>query len=131
LRTRAEAACRLRAVPLVAALGAPLVWQVGRPDLFDSFSLGMIFVQMMVPDLRNKTMQTNMANDLRKYNNSWEFWRQSSTQAQRCDFSLLDRQGGVGNNLAKRLICERNGANRGRLTAAGILLHPFFFLPDL
>ena len=115
----------------MAALGAPAVWQVGRPDLFDSFSLGMMFVQMMVPELRNKTMQTGMATDLKKYNNSWEYWRQSSPSARRCDFSLLDRQGGAGNDLAKRLICERNGLNRGRLTCSAILLHPFFLLPDL
>jgi hypothetical protein len=119
------------AAPLIAAVGAPAIWQIGRPDLFDSFSLGMIFVQMMVPQLRNKMMQTAMATDLRKYNNSWEYWRQSSPTAQRCDFRLLDRQAGIGNKLASALICERNSINRGRLTPFAILLHPFFWLPDL
>lgn len=118
------------AVPILAALGAPAVWQVGRPDLFDSYSLGMMFVQMMVPELRAKTSQTSFANDLGKYNNSFEYWRQSSDMAMRCDFSLLDRQAGVGNDLAKKLIRERNTLNRGRLSAGGILRHPFFWLPD-
>ena len=119
-----------RAVPVVAALFAPLVWQSGRPDLFDTYSLGLIFVQMMVPELRDKGSQTQMATDIRKYNNSWEFWRQSSTLAKRCDFSLLDRQFGLGNKLATKLISERNTLNRGRLNCAQILQHPFFWAPD-
>ena len=90
-----------------------------------------MFVQMMVPELRGKQMQTQMANDLKNYNSSFEYWRQSSPIAARCDFSLLDRQAGAGNDLAKRLIRERNAANRGRLTCSGILAHPFFVLPDL
>jgi hypothetical protein len=90
----------------------------------------MIFVQMMVPELRGKTAQTSFSMDLRNYNYSFEYWRQSSPVAAKCDFSLLDRQNGVGNDLAKKLIRERNALNRGRLTVNGILRHPFFWLPD-
>ena len=123
--------CVWYAVPVLAAAGAPLVWQAGRPDLFDSYSLGMMFVQMMVPELRSKSMQTTFATDIGKYNYSFEYWRQSSPMAQRCDLALLDRQGGVGNDLAKRLIRSRNSLQRGRLTPAEALIHPFFWLPDL
>jgi hypothetical protein len=115
----------------LAAAFAPLIWQAGRPDLFDSYSLGMMFVQMMVPQLHTRTMQTQFAADLGKYNNSFEYWRQSSPMAQRCDFTLLDRQFGLGNDLAKRLIRSRNITLRGRLTASGALNHPFFWLPVL
>lgn len=115
---------------IVAALGAPIVWQFGRPDLFDSYSIGMIFVQMMVPQLRNKQMQTRMAQELKNYNNSFEYWRQSSPMARSCDFDLLDRQGGAGMDLAKKLIRERDTLNRGRLTPAEALRHPFFLFPD-
>lgn len=117
-------------VPLLAALGAPFLWQFGRPDLFDSFSAGMIFVQMMVPQLRNKQSQTQFATDLKRYNNSFEYWRQSSPMARQCDFFLLDRQGGAGMDLAKKLIRERNSYFRGRLSVSSALLHPFFLLPD-
>jgi hypothetical protein len=91
----------------------------------------MIFVQMMVPELRSKTMQTQFATDLIKYNSSFEYWRQSSPMANRCDFFLLDRQGGFGNDLAKKMIRPRNALYRGRLTTAGALRHPFFLLPVL
>lgn len=90
-----------------------------------------MFVQMMVPELRSKTMQTSFATDIGKYNHSFEYWRQSSPMAQRCDFTLLDRQGGAGNDLAKRMIRTRNTLQRGRLTAGEALLHPFFWMPDL
>lgn len=119
----------LAAEPLLAALLAPLLWTVGRPDLFDSFSLGMIFVQMMVPELRTRAMQTQFANDLAKYNSSFEYWRQSSPMASRCDFTLLDRQGGLANDLAKKMIRERTSTYRGRLTPGGALRHPFFLIP--
>ena len=36
---------RVRA-PLIAALLSPVAWQVGRPDLFDSFSAGVLLLQM-------------------------------------------------------------------------------------
>ena len=38
--------------PLFAALFAPLTWSYGRPDLFDSYSAGILLVQMAVPQLR-------------------------------------------------------------------------------
>jgi hypothetical protein len=119
------------AEPYLAAVFAPFIWQAGRPDLFDSYSLGMMFVQMMIPELRSKNMQTQFASDLKKFNHSFEYWRQSSPMAARCDFSLLDRQGSLGNDLAKRLIKPRNVALRGRLTAQGALRHPFFWVPVL
>jgi hypothetical protein len=33
-------------LPLLAALLAPLAWQFGRPDLFDSYSAGVILLQV-------------------------------------------------------------------------------------
>ena len=122
---------RCFADPALAATFAPVVWQAGRPDLFDSYSLGMMFVQMMVPELHTRNMQTQFAADISKYNNSFEYWRQSSAMAQRCDFTLLDRQLGLGNDLANRLIKARNFALRGRLTPSDALNHPFFWLPVL
>lgn len=32
--------------PLLAALLSPIAWQVGRPDLFDSYSAGVLLLQM-------------------------------------------------------------------------------------
>lgn len=33
-------------IPLFAALLSPLAWQLGRPNLFDSYSAGVIMLQM-------------------------------------------------------------------------------------
>ena len=33
-------------VPFLAALLSPIAWQVGRPDLFDSYSAGVLLLQM-------------------------------------------------------------------------------------
>lgn len=33
-------------VPFMAALLSPVAWQVGRPDLFDSYSAGVLLLQM-------------------------------------------------------------------------------------
>ena len=33
-------------IPFVAALLSPIAWQVGRPDLFDSYSAGVLLLQM-------------------------------------------------------------------------------------
>lgn len=38
--------------PLLASLGAPFAWIYGRPDLFDSYSAGVLLMQMGVPQLR-------------------------------------------------------------------------------
>ena len=32
--------------PAAAALISPLAWQVGRPDLFDTYSAGVLLMQM-------------------------------------------------------------------------------------
>ena len=33
-------------LPLISAVFAPLAWQFGRPDLFDAYSAGVIFMQL-------------------------------------------------------------------------------------
>merc|ERR1711959_304782 len=36
--------------PALAAILGPLIWSLYRPDLFDSYSVGMIFIQMAIPE---------------------------------------------------------------------------------
>jgi hypothetical protein len=40
--------------PAVAAVLSPLAWLYGRPDLFDSYSCGVLLMQMAVPQLRSQ-----------------------------------------------------------------------------
>ena len=37
--------------PAVSALLSPLTWSYGRPDLFDSYSVGVLLMQMTVPQV--------------------------------------------------------------------------------
>ena len=50
-------------------------------------------------------------------------------QGYRFSFDILDRKGGAGWSLARKLICRRNSVNRGRLSVADALRHRFF-LPE-
>jgi hypothetical protein len=115
----------------LAATFAPLVWAAFLPDLFDSFSAGLVFLQMCVPQLRgrkvmdpNGSFRSNLEDagyDLRK-------WRKK-VEPLGWDFSALDVGGGLGWDLACRLVCKRNFLQRGRLGCNTALLHPFFWTP--
>ena len=50
-------------------------------------------------------------------------------QGARFDYTLLDRKGSAGWNLAQKLLCRRNSLNRGRLDASAALRHRYF-LPE-
>lgn len=118
-------------VPLLAALAAPIAWQYGRPDLFDTYSAGIVMLQMAVPQLRSQQGQRGFNQALANCDYDLARWRNTSVMAQRCDFELLDRQGGAGWDLVCRLVKEKNQYNRGRLSASGALRHRYFSLPDL
>lgn len=117
-------------IPFLAALLAPLAWQYGRPDLFDTYSAGVTLVQMAIPQLRSATSQRGFNKSLADCDYDLARWRTVAPLAQRCDFSILDRSGGAGWDLACKLVRERNSFNRGRLSAAEALRHRFF-LPEL
>ena len=117
-------------IPLLAALAAPLVWAYGRPDLFDAYSSGALFLQMAVPELRSPSAQRTFNSELAKSGGDLERWRESVTSRGgrlRYDFSLLDADGGAGWDLAKGLLAPRSGPlNRGRLSCGAALRHRYF-----
>jgi len=41
-------------LPFLSSLLAPFAWLYGRPDLFDSYSVGILLMQMCIPGLRAK-----------------------------------------------------------------------------
>jgi hypothetical protein len=115
----------------IAASFSPLVWAAFLPDLFDSFSAGLVFLQMCVPQLRGrKVMDPNGAfrRNLEDANYDLRKWRKV-VEPQGWDFSALDVGGGLGWDLACRLVCKRNALQRGRLGCNTALLHPFFWTP--
>ncbi|KAL4426222.1 hypothetical protein ABPG77_009837 [Micractinium sp. CCAP 211/92] len=115
--------------PLLAATFAPLAWAWGCPDLFDSYSAGMILMQLAVPQLRPGVAQRNFNSELAAAEYDLNLWRRSSAKARNMDFSLLDANGGQGWDLAVKLLRPKNDANRGRLSCAQALRHPFLLLP--
>ncbi|KAK9817239.1 hypothetical protein WJX72_011627 [[Myrmecia] bisecta] len=114
--------------PWLAAMFSPILWQAGRPDLFDSYSAGVLLVQMSVPELRTQAAQRNFNIELARCNYDLQAWRSSgaSPRARNSDFTLLDRNNGAGWDLACKLICRRNSLNRGRLSAGDALRHRYF-----
>lgn len=51
-------------IPFLAALLSPIAWQVGRPDLFDSYSAGVLLLQLagkllLLLHILQKYMQLN------------------------------------------------------------------------
>lgn len=113
-------------IPALAALLAPFAWTYGRPDLFDSYSAGVVLLQMAVPQLRTATGQRGFNADLAAQGYDLAAWRNTSSKARSCDFSLLDRNGGAGWDLACQLVRERGSLNRGRLSAADAMRHRYF-----
>ena len=116
-------------IPGLAALLAPFAWTYGRPDLFDSYSAGIILLQMAVPQLRSGTGQRGLNSDLAACEYDLALWRTRSQKARLCDFTLLDRNGGAGWDLACQLVRERGGLNRGRSSASEAMRHRYF-LPE-
>ena len=51
----------------MAAIVSPFTWIYGRPDLFDSYSAGIMLVQLSVPQLHNALNVRNFNNELRQY----------------------------------------------------------------
>ncbi|KAI8474732.1 MAG: kinase-like domain-containing protein [Monoraphidium minutum] len=109
--------------PLLAALLSPLAWAYGRPDLFDSYSVGVLLMQMAVPQLRGGSAIRLFNSQLLQFDHDVEAWRRGPGRA--FNFALLDRQGGAGYDLACRLLAKRDKFNRGRLSAAQALGHRF------
>lgn len=115
----------------IAASFSPVVWAAFLPDLFDSFSAGLVFLQMCVPQLRGrKVMDPNGAFRRKLEDAGYDLrrWRKV-VEPQGWDFSALDANGGLGWDLACRLVCKRNFLQRGRLGCNTALLHPFFWTP--
>ncbi|KAI8468751.1 MAG: protein kinase [Monoraphidium minutum] len=110
--------------PFVAALLSPLAWAYGRPDLFDSYSSGVLLVQMAVPQLRSSASIRLFNSQLRSFDYDLEAWRRGPGRSY--DFTQLDRQGGAGWDLAQRLLAKRDKYNRGRLDAGAALRHRYF-----
>ena len=114
--------------PLVAGFLAPLLWTLAQPQLFDSYSAGLILLQLGIPQLRSSNvMAPNGAfqRRLEEANYDLRKWRRDVEENLGWDFSALDVSGGTAWDLACRLVTKRNVIRRGRLDVGAALAHPF------
>ncbi len=79
---------------------------------------------MSVPGLRSSNGIKNFNTELKQVDYDLQRWR--DMRGSRYDFTLLDRNGGAGWDLAKKLVCKRDDLNRGRLSVGGALRHRYF-----
>ncbi|KAH7351870.1 hypothetical protein KP509_19G018100 [Ceratopteris richardii] len=113
--------------PLAAAL-SPLIWQFNSPDLFDMYSVGIVFLQMACSNLRTQVGLQSFKAELERAGYDLKRWRQNTRL--RPNLEILDYDGGKGWDLATKLVCERSFLRRGRLSAGAALRHPYFLLGD-
>eukprot|EP00798_Chlamydomonas_sp_ICE-L_P012541 gene12541-15758_t len=115
-------------LPILAAMVSPAVWSWGRPDLFDAYSVGVLFMQLSVPKLRTNGGIKQFSQEMKQCDYSLFAWRESRGLGY--DFSILERNNGAGWDLANQLIRRRNLIRKGRISVRRALLHRFF-IPEL
>ena len=124
---------------LISSLAmSPLLWQQHRPDCFDTWSTGIVLLQLGLPFLRTTTALRNWRNTFARCDYDIEEWRMRAGLSAK-QTALLDANDGLGWDLVTGLLrprkVERDG-NRGvrfintgdapRLSPSAALKHPFF-----
>ena len=109
-----------------------LPWTVFQPQLFDSFSAGLVLLQLGCPQLRGrKVLDPNGSFQLRLADENYDLRKVRKDLEENCgwDFGALDTNFGLAFDLACRLISNKGLTQRGRLDATIALLHPFVMFP--
>ncbi|DBA80997.1 TPA: hypothetical protein ACH3X2_007204 [Trebouxia sp. C0005] len=117
-----------RAPPLpVAAFLSPILWRLNNPDKFDMYSVGVLFLQMVFPNLRSDNQLCTFNRKLETLKWDMEAWR--ATQQRRLSrdaqegFDLLNLGGDGGWDLLTSLMQYQPNK---RLSASGALRHRWF-----
>lgn len=124
------------AAPLAMAM-SPLLWQQHRPDCFDTWSAGVVLLQLGLPFMRAPTTLRNWKNTFARCGYDLEEWRMRSGLSAR-QTALLDADDGLGWDLAAGLLRPRevesdgrggvkfsNTSSAPRLTPSAARKHPF------
>ncbi|CAI5524055.1 unnamed protein product [Closterium sp. Naga37s-1] len=103
------------------------------PDRFDMYSVGIIFLQMVFPNLRTDSPLIQFNRQLKRCEYDLAKWREvqegrALSDAQLKAFAMLDADGGHGWSLLQSLVNVKPGR---RISAAGALAHPFFYPGDV
>ncbi|CAG9460793.1 unnamed protein product [Pedinophyceae sp. YPF-701] len=109
-----------------AALLSPVLWNIGLPDRFDMYSVGLVLCQMAFRGLRTDTNLIAFRRRLEALDWDLEAWRRDvetkKLRAYDDGFALLDAGDGSGWELLTQLMQKRP---EDRLSARQALEHPF------
>ena len=123
---------------MVAQLMSPIVWSQHRPECFDSYSAGVVLLQLSLPFLRQGSSLKNWKQTMIRLNHDVKSWRDRATLSPR-QTQILDANGGAGWDLVEGLLRPRQIESDGRggvrfvgsagraprLTPTEALKHPF------
>ena len=98
-----------------------LAWLRDQPDLFDSFSIGMVLLQTAVPFMRAGDRMRKLKTLMSSEEYDLTTWRERLPDIAQADFALLDEDDGAGWELLCKLIAPREQ----RLAAKEALKHRF------
>jgi len=114
-------------LPLALAL-SPILWQLNLPDRFDMYSLGIVVLQMALPNLRKDEDIIKFREQLDKVDNDLVAWRNSipTRVMQKPEvlegFQILDFNDRAGWRLVKGLMSTKHSS---RPSAISTRLSPF------
>lgn len=125
------------AAPVRLAM-SPFLWAKHRPQCFDTWSVGIILLQLSLPFLKSSSALKNWTGTFRRWGYDVEEWRARSGLPAR-NTKILDANGGLGWELAESLLRPRaietdddtgdvyflSSGGKKRLTAEEALGHPF------
>ncbi|MEO2193791.1 MAG: hypothetical protein ABGY24_15215 [bacterium] len=123
---------------VVAQLMSPIVWSKHRPECFDSYSAGVVMLQLSLPFLRQGSSLKNWKQTMIRLNHDVRAWREKAALSSR-QTQILDANGGLGWELVEGLLRPREVESDGRggvrfvgssgkaprLTPTEALKHPF------
>lgn len=121
--------CPRATVPAVATLASPVLYGAFLPGCFDTFSAGLLLLQLAVPQLRStQALARWRQRALDRYGGDLRECRRAGLM-DGMDTSMLDHAGGAGWALAEALVAPRGPLWRGRATASEALRSRFICLP--
>ena len=123
----------------MAFVMSPIVWSQHRPECFDSYSAGVVMLQLSLPFLRSASALRNWKQTMIRLKHDIKEWRERSRLSSR-QTVLLDANDGAGWDLIEGLLRPRDIESDGRggvvfvpsqsggaprLTPTEALKHPF------
>lgn len=121
----------------MAFVMSPIVWSQHRPECFDTYSAGVVLLQLALPFLRSPSALKNWKNTMIRLNHNVQEWRSKARLSAR-QTALLDEDDELGWDLLEGLLRTREiqGDGRGgvtfvtrgkapRLTPQEALKHPY------